>query len=693
MTGGHRLGVDIGGTFTDLVLVAGASGATWVGKTLTTPDDPAEGVRRGIEEVLAKAGLPAADVDILIHGTTLVANAIIERKGARTAFVATRGFRDLLLFRREFRYDIYDLGLRFPPPLVRRRDAFEVDERIAADGSVLRPLETTEAERVAELIVERGYEAVAICFLHSFANPSHERRLREVLAQRAPATSVSLSSEVLPQIREYERACATAINAFVQPVVSAYLDRLDAVLRSAGFGGHWYVMASSGKILSIETARRYPVQILESGPAAGALAAAEIGARMGTPDLLSFDMGGTTAKASLVAGGRPTVTTDFEVARVHRFKRGSGFPVKLPVINMIEIGAGGGSIAHVNALGLIEVGPESAGAEPGPACYGRGGEAPTVTDANLVLGYLDAGYFLGGEMRLDRGAAERALERLGRQIGLDARGAALGVHRIVTANMAEAIRTHAAEKGVDYRRLPLVAFGGAGPVHAFGIARTLGISQVVFPPAAGALSAWGFLSAPLGFDFVRSHVGVLDELDPTAARAVFDDLERQAHRVFSEAGVSPSAIRLDHAADVRYRGQGFEVTVALSATWRTAGDLSTVTPAFEQEYKRLYGRLVPGVPIEVVSWRLGASGPKPTMQSERRARGDGRAPVAKGRREVLVDEVAVECGVYERDCLLVGNQLAGPALVEERECTLFIGRDSVATVNDFAAVVVDLRRV
>ena len=687
----YRLGVDIGGTFTDLVLLDTASGALAVGKTLTTPDDPSRGVRRGIEEVLAKASATVSEVDVLIHGTTLVANAVIERKGVRTAFVATRGFRDLLVFRREFRYDIYDLNIVFPAPLVPRRDSFEVAERVTADGAVLEPLTAAEAERVARIIGEAGYEAVAVCLLHSYANAVHEQQLRDALARWAPEVSVSLSSEVLPQLREYERACATAMNAFVAPVVGAYLARIDGLLRDMGFRGQWYVMASNGKILGVDTAARYPIYILESGPAAGALAAAELGRELDAADLLSFDMGGTTAKACLVTGTRPTVTSDFEVARVNRFKKGSGLPVKLPVIDMIEIGAGGGSIARVNALGLIEVGPESAGAAPGPACYGLGGPHATVTDANVVLGLLDPDFFLGGDMTLDAKAAWQVLEALGRPLGLDATRAALGVHRIVTANMAEALRTHAAEKGVDYRRLPLVAFGGGGPLHAYGIARALGIGRVVVPRAAGALSALGFLTAPLGFDFVRSQVRVLEEIDPVEVEALFADLEKRAHAIFAEAAAGDRTATLERKADLRYRGQGFEVTVPLRGTMATPADVAAASAEFDREYGRLYGRTVPGIPIEVVSWRLGAWGPKPVIA--RQPLPPGRAGLAlKGSRSVVFgDDGAVECHVYDRYRLAPGEAVRGPAVIEERECTMLVGPRCVATVDPFGAIVMEVQ--
>ena len=500
-----RAGVDIGGTFTDLIVYDERTGALHIGKTLTTPDDPAIAVETGMQETLTLAGEPPAAVGNVIHGTTLVTNALIERKGARTALITTRGFRDAIEIRHEGRYDLYDLFLEMPPPLAPRRLRFEVDERVLADGSVHKPLDTATIPALIAELRRQGVEAVAVSLLHAYRNPEHERLLGEALAAGAPEIVLSLSSEVVPEIREYERTSTTLANVYVRPLVERYLERLEARLRAQGMtDASLYIMLSSGGTGTVETARRFPIRMIESGPAAGALAAAQYGSLTDRPNLLSFDMGGTTAKACIIDNGEPLVSADFEVARVYRFKRGSGLPVRVPVIEMIEIGAGGGSIARADTLGLLKVGPDSAGAQPGPACYGRGGAAPTVTDADLLLGYLDPAFFLGGKMRLDLAAAERALGALGERLGLSATEAAWGVHQVVNENMAGAARIHAVERGKDPRAYPLFAFGGAGPVHAYRVAKILDVPELVIPLGAGVTSALGFLVAPLAFDFVRS---------------------------------------------------------------------------------------------------------------------------------------------------------------------------------------------
>lgn len=510
-----RVGMDIGGTFTDLVLLEQAGGKLELHKLLTTPADPAEGALRGLEELLAKRALRLADCTTLVHGTTLVTNAVIERRGAATALLTTRGFRDLLEMGTEQRYDIYDLFLRYPEPLVPRRWRIEVDERLTRDGEVLR--EPDVREQVARLLGQ-GVEAIAVCFLHSYRRPDHERAVARMVRETFPQLAVSASCEVVPEIREYERTSTTVCNAYVQPLIDRYLRRLERELEARGFRGRFYLMQSSGGLCSPDVARQLPVRLLESGPAGGALVGAYFGRQLGLADLIAFDMGGTTAKVCLVTAGRPELTSEMEAARVHRFKRGSGLPVKTPVLDLIEIGAGGGSIAFANRLGLLQVGPDSAGADPGPACYGFGGDEPTVTDACLALGYLDPVTFLGGEMRLDAGAADRTLEKLGRQLGLDGR-TAWGIYSVVCENMAAAARVHVIEKGHDPRRYPLIAFGGAGPVHAARVARALGTPEVIVPPVSGVASALGFLVAPVSFEFARSLPGELRSLDWPAVDA------------------------------------------------------------------------------------------------------------------------------------------------------------------------------
>ncbi len=505
----YRVGVDIGGTFTDFVLVDGETGRVRLYKCLTTPKDPSAGALEGLEELLRAAGLGFSDLGTLVHGTTLVTNAIIERSGSSLGLLTTRGFRDILEMGTEQRYDIYDLFLRFPDPLAPRAFRREIDERLDRDGRVVVPLDLTQAHREVADLVSNGVEALAVCFLHAYRNPVHERAIAEMVRREFPGLAVSLSCEVVPELREYERSATTAANAYVQPLMARYVAKLEGALAERGFAGRFYLIQSSGGMTSPAAARRFPIRLLESGPAGGALVTAFFGRQVGQDDVIAFDMGGTTAKACLVQGGRPDVAPAMEAARVHRFKRGSGLPIKAPVIDMIEIGAGGGSIARVDALGLLKVGPRSAGADPGPACYGLGGKEPTVTDANLLLGYLDPGFFLGGRMRLERPPAEVAVAALAGQLGLDPIQTAWGVYEIVCENMAAAARVHIVEKGRDPRRYAMVAFGGAGPAHAARVARILGIGEVIVPPASGAAAALGFLVAPISFEFVTSLPGVL----------------------------------------------------------------------------------------------------------------------------------------------------------------------------------------
>src|SRR5215831_2800696 len=501
-----RIGVDIGGTFTDLVLLLGGRVAA-VGKALTTPSDPSVAVAEGVAALLAE--VDPAGVGEVVHGTTLVANALIERRGARTCLVTTRGARDVLAIRREHRYDLYDLFLELPEPLVPRRLRWEADERVLADGTVDRPLDEAGVRRLARRARREGVDAVAVCFLHSYRHPDHERRAAAILAEELPGVPVSASCDVVPELGEYVRASTTAANAYVRPLMDRYLATLERRLGDAGLGCPLHLMLSTGGLATVDAGRRYPIRLAESGPAAGALSAAFSGAAAGHRDVLGFDMGGTTAKAALVESGEPLLAREHEVARVYRFAPESGLPLRVPVIDLIEIGAGGGSIARVDRFGLPKVGPESAAAEPGPACYGRGGERPTVTDADLLLGYLDPGFFLGGEMTLDVEAARTAVGGLAARLGLAMDEAAAGVHQVVNENMAGAARMHSIERGRDIRRFAFVATGGAGPVHAWGVARRLGISRLILPPSAGLASAFGMLTAPPAFDFARSVPSLL----------------------------------------------------------------------------------------------------------------------------------------------------------------------------------------
>lgn len=669
---GFRIAFDIGGTFTDLVLIDESSGAIHLHKLLTTPADPAQASLQGIDEVSRQASVTPAELGLAVHGTTLVTNAIIERKGARVGLLTTKGFRDAIEIGREQRYDIDDLFITFPEPLVPRQRRLEIGERMSRDGEVLRPAREDELDDAARQLVEAGVESVAVCFLHSYRNGSHERGARDALRRVAPDLPVSLSCDVAPEIREYERVVTTASNAYVQPLIERYLGGLETELAARGFPGRLYLMQSNGGTSSIEAAKRLPITLLESGPAGGAMYAAHVGALIGRPDLLAFDMGGTTAKACLIQGGRPDIAPALEAGRVHRFKRGSGLPIKAPVIDMIEIGAGGGSIARVNALGLLQVGPDSAGADPGPACYGQGGSEATVTDANLVLGYLDPEYFLGGRMRLDRAASEEAVLRLGRQLDLSPRRAALGVHRVVNENMAAAARIHIVEKGCDPRHFALVAFGGAAPAHACSVARLLGAPEVIVPQAAGAASALGFLVSPLAFDLVRSLPGDLDHLSPGAMTEVLEGLEREGRERLAEAGHRGEVV-VERFADMRIRGQVHEIQVTLPEGPPTGAWVGRVGEAFHHEYVRLFEHVPPVAGLEVLNWRVRVTGNQPPVTIGNAAHAHTE-PVAKPSRPALFDDADgyVTTQVFDRYSLPVGFELEGPAIIEEREATTIV---------------------
>lgn len=672
-----RVGVDIGGTFTDLIAFDVRTGRLSLGKTLTTPTEPARGVITGMMETLRTAGEEPSAVSGIVHGTTLVTNALIERKGAVTALLATDGFRDAVEIRREGRYDLYDLFIEMPTPLAPRRRRLGIRERVLADGSVYLPLDTAQLPEIVAQLRALGTEAVAVSLMHSYQNPDHERQIGEALATLAPELIVSLSSEVVPEIREYERTSTTLANVYVRPLVERYLADLVTRLDDLGItDAPLFIMLSSGGTATVETARRFPIRLIESGPAAGALAAAYYGTLTGRADLLSFDMGGTTAKACLIENGEPLIASDFEVARVYRFKKGSGLPVRVPVIEMIEIGAGGGSVARVDTLGLLKVGPDSAGADPGPACYGRGGMEPTVTDADLLLGYLDPDFFLGGKMQLDRDAAARAVARIAEPLGLGITEAAWGIHQVVNENMAGAARIHAVERGKDPRRYPVFAFGGAGPVHAYRVARILGAPELIVPLGAGVTSALGFLVAPLAFDYVRSYYARLDNLDWAKADALLTEMESEGAATLAEAGVARAGLTFRRSAEMRYIGQGFEVSVPLPDGPLTPERLSEVQEAFAVAYRALYGRTAEGVPLEVLTWRVVVSGPRPELAlgSDTFGTADAR-DAQKGERRIYLPEHGgfTVAPVYDRYRLGTGATFSGPAVIEERECTVILG--------------------
>jgi N-methylhydantoinase A len=690
-----RVGVDIGGTFTDLVVVDEATGAIHVGKILTTPKDPAHGVEQGLQALIADAGTAPAGVTAVIHGTTLATNALIERKGARTALLTTAGFRDALEIGREGRYDMYDLFIDPPAPLVPRHLRREVRERLLADGSVLVPLDESAARTVVADLVRDDVEAVAICLLHAYVNPDHERRLAALVHAVAPDLPVSCSSDVVPEIREYERTSTAVANVYVAPLMARYLKDLERRLADAGIPGQLYVMQSSGGIALPADARRFPIRLVESGPAAGALAAAQAARARGEQRLLSFDMGGTTAKACVIDRGAPLVAREFEVARADRFKKGSGLPIRVPVIELIEIGAGGGSIARVDRMGLLKVGPDSAGADPGPACYNLGGREPTVTDADLLLGYLDAEFFLGGRMRLDREAARHAIQAgVGNRLGLDAVAAAWGIHRVVNENMAAAARIHGIERGKDLRAYPLFAFGGAGPVHCWQVARILRVPRVLIPFGAGAMSAYGLLAAPLAFDFVRTRRARLDDPEWDALNTLFEEMEAEGRGVLTRAGVAAGDVGVRRIAEMRYLGQGHEVEADAPGGRLGPDSLPTMIASFEAAYRALYQRTPQGVPIEVLNWRVTVSGPAPTLTLTPPVRGLARDAEAarKGVRAAWFAEAGgfVDTPVYDRYALAPGTELTGPAIVEERESTAVIGPGGRCRVDDGLAIVVEM---
>jgi N-methylhydantoinase A len=687
----YRVGIDIGGTFTDMLLVS-EDGAAVIGKTLTTPTDPSLAVENALKPALQNGSVNPRQRGTLIHGTTLVTNALIERKGAPTALLTTSGFRDAVEIGREHRYELYDLNLDLPKPLVPRHLRFDVPERIAADGSVLQPLDEEFVRRLLAELRDKGIKAIAISYLNSYRNPAHERRTGEIVAEVAPLIRVSLSSEVVSEIREFQRTSTTLANVYVQERVSEYLAQLEARLQAIGFNGSFFVMLSSGGIATRDTASRFPVRLLESGPAAGALAAAQAGMLSGHRDLLSFDMGGTTAKLCVIEDGRPLKTHEFEVDRVYRFRKGSGLPVRIPVIDMIEIGAGGGSMARIDSLGLLKVGPESSGADPGPVCYGQGGTEPTVTDADLILGYLDARYFLGGKMQLDVDAARDALGRFGRRLGMTVEQVAWGIHQIVNENMANAARAHLGERGKDPRRLPMYAFGGAGPVHGYGVAEILRLPALISPVGAGVGSTFGLLAAPLAFDFVRSAYSRLDELDWQFANTLLNEMAAEGRQVLESSGLSEEEISYQRTADMRYVGQGHEVSVSLPDGRLGVRHLETIVGTFENTYQALYGRKGPDVSLEIINWRVVARGPQPQLDMKLQHESVGVGNAIKGSRSAYFSTRGGygETPVYDRYGLKAGMAFAGPAIVEERESTLIIGARGRARVDERLQIVVDL---
>ncbi len=689
------IGLDIGGTFTDVMMVNTASGRSVRYKSLTTPADPSVGALTALQGVLREGDAQAADVAVVLHATTLVSNALIERKGARTALVTTRGFRDVVEIAREKKFDIYDLMLDKPQPLVDVERRFEIAERIAADGSVVEPLADEAIDALVRSLQGSGAQAVAVCLLHSYMNPAHERRLRDRLQSQLPGVTLCVSSDILPEMREFERATTAVANAYVQPLTSSYLDRFADGLRAAGLRCPLFIMLSEGAIAAPDVVKRMPIRMCESGPAAGVVTSAAVAAQLGEPRILSFDMGGTTAKTCVVHDARPTIKTEFEVARIYRFKKGSGLPLRIPVVELIEIGAGGGSLVHVDELGLLKVGPESAAADPGPACYARGGQHATVTDADLALGYLGANSFLGGRMRLDADAARNAIARdVAGRLRISVERAALGIYEVVNENMANASRVQAVEHGHDPSGHVMVAFGGAGPVHAWGVARKLGVPRVIVPPSPGVGSAFGLLLAPRALQLARTFIGTLQSMEWARVQSAFDEMAQEGSEALLLAGIARREIRFARSADMRYVGQRKEITIELPGEHFNAGRARSLREAFERRYEEIYHRRHEGHPVEVQCWRLAASGPR-TMRlpPAKPPPGRSRSPSIKAKSRAMLFQgwsAHRTCPVYSRYDLVPGMKLAGPAVVEEDESATVVGPGGRLAVDRFGNLIIDV---
>lgn len=674
-----RIGVDIGGTFTDIVIETGAD--RFIHKLLTTPHEPERAVIDGIDACLAKAGLSAKAVELIVHGTTLVTNAVIERKGAKTALIATQGFRDTIEIADEGRFDQYDLNLQKPAPLIPRQHRHTVPERVSATGEVLLELDENAVRALVAQLGRDSIQSVAIALMHAYANPDHEERIAAILRRELPGLAISLSSAVCPEIREYERTSTTVVNAYVQPLMEGYLKRLETKLHVAGMTCPVLLMASGGSLVTLATAKAYPVRMIESGPAGGAILAAELAKSLGLDKVLSFDMGGTTAKICLIQDGQPQSARSFEVDRSARFMKGSGFPLRIPVIEMVEIGAGGGSLATIDALGRIQVGPESAGADPGPIAYGQGGTVPAITDADLVLGKLDPEGFAGGSMTLDKAGAEQAIEQqIGEALSLTGLMAAAAITEVVDENMSNAARVHAVESGVDVAGFTIIAFGGAAPLHATRVAEKLGISRIVIPANAGVGSAVGFLSAPVAFEQVRSLYQRLANPDLDAANALLAAMTEEA-TIIVRQGADDAELVTTMSAYMRYVGQGHEIAVELPGLALEKGDLEGLRERFEAAYQRLFERIIPGGEIEILTWAVRVLAPRelPTVVP---SQGGGQSP--QPIKERLLDRLGqgqTMVPVYARSDFAPGSRISGPALIEEDTTTTVIGHDFAAQLD------------
>jgi len=688
------LGCDIGGTFTDAILLNTETNTLHAGKVLTTPDDPSVGAILGIKEVLDAQGVdPDTELADIIHGTTLVINAIINRSGAKTALLVTEGFRDFLEVGRGGRWDNYDMYIQMPKHLVLRRYRKGIRERVNREGKVYVEFDEEQAEAVVRELMEEGIEAFAVCFLHSFRNPVHEKKMKEVIHRLDPNAQVTLSSELIPEIREYDRASTTVANAYTLPNMRRYISKFREDLEGINFGGEFFMMLSHGGITTPETASDFPIRVLESGPAAGAIYSSYLGQLKDVDRLLSFDMGGTTAKSCLIEGGKPVVTKEFEIARIARIRKGSGLPINLPVIEMVEIGAGGGSIAQVDEMGLVTVGPRSAEAKPGPACYGQGGEEPTVTDADLVLGYLNEDFFLGGKMSLDRGKAEGAIQKgVAQPTGLSLEEAAWGIHKIVNENMARTARVQAVEKGLDITDYTMVAFGGAGPVHAYGVSKILGLKQFLVPACAGVASAVGFLVAPLSFDFIRTYMMHLDKINWKALNEIYDEMEAEGREYLHRAGITDAEISVMRSADMRYVLQGREINVPVPSGKLSEEHFDAIQNAFNEEHSMKYGWMYPELDVMGLNWKIVVSGPDPKFQlCEVEAGSRDLAKARKGERKVYFPETGfASCDVYDRYLLPPASVMEGPLVVEEAESTTVVGPGGRCETDTYLNLIVSI---
>lgn len=690
MSARARLAVDIGGTFTDLALDIG--GQRLSAKVLTTPRSPEIGVLQGIATILAKAGLGPGDIDVLVHGTTLATNAIIERKGAKTALIVTEGFRDSIEMAFENRFEQYDILMDKPPPLVARPLRLSVPERVDARGNVITPLDEGALRRVADQLERDEVESVAIGFLHSYAWPAHEQRARALLAQWLPKLWITCSSDVSPEIREYERWSTACANAYVQPVMAGYLGRLRQALQDQGFGCPVFLITSAGGLTTLETASMFPIRLVESGPAGGAILASYLATQCGHDEVLSFDMGGTTAKVCLIDDGEPQYSRTFEVARAYRFMKGSGLPLRIPVVEMVEIGAGGGSIASVDEMRRIQVGPESAASEPGPACYARGGRSPTVTDADMVLGAIDPARFAGGTIALDPSLSERAMsEVIGQRLGFTPEQAAYGIAEVVEENMANAARVHAVERGKELAGRTMIAFGGAAPLHAARLAEKLDIARVLVPTGAGVGSAVGFLLAPVAFEVVRTrYTALADGAEVDAINAMREDM-RAAAREFIRAGEPDAALTEVWTADMRYVGQGHDLTVRIPGEAFGPDAADRLRTLYEAEYERVFGITIPGMRVEITSWalRMAAETPAPTPCPP--------LPTATGQATPAGERLMFDARtgtrqrvpLYWRFELTPGVAIPGPAIIAEEETSTLVTAAFTATINALGYIVME----